>query len=111
MDDCGEGGFGVPEFLIGSHKNRSVGAAQLWAVRDEGDLAQLPSRKYVVKRGDMIVWNGRTIHRILGHPKEHWAASKQRRAMNGSVARAGAKYVESEDLREFMNLGGHSLEA
>merc|ERR1712187_541553 len=48
MDDCGEGGFGVPEFLVGSHKNLSVDPDQIWVVREKDDMAQFPVGKFVV---------------------------------------------------------------
>ncbi|CAJ1382383.1 unnamed protein product [Effrenium voratum] len=64
MDACGEGKIGVPEYLIGSHRNQTV-KDEVAVDISGGDLPRFTDcTEYVVQPGDLIVWNTRTVHRI-----------------------------------------------
>jgi ectoine hydroxylase-related dioxygenase (phytanoyl-CoA dioxygenase family) len=111
MDRCGEGDFGAPEYLLGSHKNGTVSDSAVFVNRKDGDLPSfLRSTKFVPEPGDLIVWNARTIHRIVAPPNQQWTEGTQRRAIGGTMARAGATYLNKGGASGISDLAGHTQE-
>eukprot|EP00439_Symbiodinium_sp_Y106_P064804 s2299_g10.t1 len=146
MDACGQDGIGAPEYLLGSHRNKSVSsdAAQLPcfaaystgccsgatpSLLVDGDLSTYPrSTRYTPEPGDLIIWNARTIHRIVAPPGQKWVDRRrqrmlprsspkqnvrredgtQRRAIGGTMAKAGAKYINKGGASGISDLAGHT---
>lgn len=88
MDACGQDGIGAPEYLLGSHRNKSVSSDAVFVKLEDGDLSTYPrSTRYTPEPGDLIIWNARTIHRIVAPPGQKWVDGTQRRAIGGTMAR------------------------
>eukprot|EP00929_Paragymnodinium_shiwhaense_P082996 TRINITY_DN44029_c0_g1_i2.p1 TRINITY_DN44029_c0_g1~~TRINITY_DN44029_c0_g1_i2.p1 ORF type:complete len:445 (-),score=68.68 TRINITY_DN44029_c0_g1_i2:270-1604(-) len=105
MDSSGPGGAGVPEFLVGSHRNASVGPDATSVDGSSGDLPSFSnSTCFEVEPGDLIVWHVRTVHRLL-------PTDSQRRAWGGTSVVQGAKYAPQGAASAISDLGGHDLEA
>jgi len=108
MDRCGQDDFGAPEYLLGSHRNTSVSDDAVFVDRQSGDLSSFSrSTKFVPEAGDLIIWNSRTIHRIVAPPGQTWEAGTQRRAFGGTVAKAGTLYRNKGGASGISDLAGH----
>eukprot|EP00437_Effrenium_voratum_P004123 CAMPEP_0181423024 /NCGR_PEP_ID=MMETSP1110-20121109/13916_1 /TAXON_ID=174948 /ORGANISM="Symbiodinium sp., Strain CCMP421" /LENGTH=648 /DNA_ID=CAMNT_0023546139 /DNA_START=71 /DNA_END=2017 /DNA_ORIENTATION=+ len=108
MDACGQDGFGAPEYLLGSHRNGSVSSDAVFVNLEDGDLTTFPrSTRYTPEPGDLIIWNARTIHRIVAPPGQKWEGGIQRRAIGGTMAKAGAKYINKGGASGISDLAGH----
>eukprot|EP00913_Durusdinium_trenchii_P034306 g32098.t1 len=68
MDPCGQDGIGAPEYLLGSHRNQSVSSDAVFVSLEEGKT------RYTPEPGDLIIWDARTIHRIVAPPGQKWEA-------------------------------------
>jgi len=109
MDKCGENDFGAPEYLLGSHKNTTVHNEAVFVTLDSGDLPEYSrTTKFKPEPGDLIVWNSRTIHRILAPPGQTWEEGTQRRALGGTMATAGSIYRNKGGASAISDLSGHS---
>lgn len=109
MDRCGEADFGAPEYLLGSHDNSSVGSDSVFVNVQDGDLPNFSRKsKFVPEPGDLIIWHARTIHRIVAPPGQRWDEGTQRRAIGGTLAKAGAIYWNSGGASGISDLAGHS---
>ncbi|CAE7579847.1 kif1 [Symbiodinium natans] len=108
MDACGQDGIGAPEYLLGSHRNQSVSSDAVFVNLEDGDLSGFPrSTRYTPEPGDLIIWNARTIHRIVAPPGQKWVDGTQRRAIGGTMAKAGAKYINKGGASGISDLAGH----
>lgn len=111
MDSCGESDFGAPEYLLGSHRNETVSNDAVFVSVDSGDLPSFTrSTKYLPEPGDLIIWNSRTIHRIVAPPGQCWVEGTQRRALGGTLAKAGAIYLNKGGASAISDLAGHAQE-
>lgn len=111
LDRCGENDYGAPEYLLGSHKNDSVAVDAVFVDLKEGDLSTFArSTKYLPEPGDLIIWNSRTIHRILAPPSQSWVPGTQRRAYGGTAAKGGSIYLNKGGASAISDLAGHSLQ-
>lgn len=109
MDACGQDGFGAPEYLLGSHRNESVSSDAVFVNLEDGDLTTFPRKtRYTPEPGDLIVWDSRTIHRIVAPPGQKWEAGTQRRAIGGTMAKAGATYINKGGASGISDLAGHN---
>lgn len=109
MDKCGENDFGAPEYLCGSHRNKTVSDTAVFVNLEDGDLSEFPRRaKFVAEPGDLIIWDARTIHRIISPPGQRWEEGTQRRALGGTVAKDGAVYLNKGGASGISDLAGHS---
>merc|ERR1712232_230546 len=104
MDSSDAKGTGVPQFLLGSHRNESVSPAATSVDPLTGDLQEFDRRSsFRVEPGDLIVWHVRTIHQLL-------PCETRRRAWGGTVVTEGAVYAPQGASSAISDLGGHSLE-
>eukprot|EP00930_Biecheleria_cincta_P035540 TRINITY_DN24440_c0_g3_i1.p1 TRINITY_DN24440_c0_g3~~TRINITY_DN24440_c0_g3_i1.p1 ORF type:complete len:675 (+),score=154.92 TRINITY_DN24440_c0_g3_i1:101-2125(+) len=109
MDRCGQNDFGAPEYLLGSHRNTSVSSDAVFVNLEDGDLGSFPRKtKFIPEPGDLIIWNARTIHRIVAPPDQKWDEGTQRRAIGGTMARAGAIYRNKGGASGISDLAGHT---
>jgi len=109
MDKCGENDFGAPEYLLGSHRNSSVSGEAVFVDLSTGDLPNYQKTlKFVAEPGDLLIWDSRTIHRIVAPPGQSWAEGTQRRALGGTAAKAGAIYLNKGGASAISDLAGHS---
>lgn len=112
MDRCGEGDYGAPEYLLGSHKNTSVGNDAVFVDLAKDKLEGYDRKtKFVAEPGDLIVWDSRTIHRIVAPPGGAWTEGMKRRALGGTAAKAGAAYLNKGGASAISDLAGHSLKS
>ena len=78
MDKCGENDYGAPEYICGSHRNKSVSDSAVFVNLDDGDLLSFPKKtKYIPEPGDLIIWNARTSAPNPpppAHAQQHWSA-------------------------------------
>lgn len=110
LDPCNEDGVGVPEFLVGSHRNSTVKDRAVFVDISSGDLASFPVKtRFLPKPGDMIVWDARAVHRVTAPSDFGWSEGTQRRAINGTMAKAGAVY-QSSASGAISDLTGHDLQ-
>jgi len=108
MDRCGQDDYGAPEYLLGSHRNQSVSDEAVFVDRKFGDLGNFSrSTKFVPEPGDLIIWNSRTIHRIVAPPGQQWEAGTQRRAFGGTIAKGGTLYKNKGGASGISDLAGH----
>jgi len=108
MDRCGQDDYGAPEYILGSHRNQSVSDEAVFVDRKSGDLGNFSrSTKFVPEPGDLIIWNSRTIHRIVAPPGQQWEAGTQRRAFGGTVAKGGTIYRNKGGASGISDLAGH----
>jgi len=108
MDRCGEDDFGAPEYLMGSHRNGSVSDEAVFVKLEDGDLSSFPDKtKFVPEPGDLIIWNSRTIHRILAPPGQLWTDGTQRRAIGGTLAKGNTIYFNKGGASGISDLAGH----
>jgi hypothetical protein len=111
MDRCGMQDYGAPEYLLGSHKNTSVSDKAVFVSLQDGDLSSFERRsKFVPEPGDLIIWDARTIHRIVAPPGQSWGEGMQRRAIGGTVAKQGAIYLNKGGASAISDLAGHNQE-
>lgn len=111
MDPCGQNDFGAPEYLLGSHRNQSVDDTAVFVNLQDGDLSDFTRRTlYKPMPGDLIVWDSRTIHRIVAPPTQRWEDGTQRRAFGGTAAKSGAIYLNKGGASAISDLAGHSLQ-
>lgn len=76
---------------------------------EDGDLGKYGRKtKFVPEPGDLIIWNSRTIHRILAPPDQCWGDGMQRRAIGGTVAKGGTSYRNKGGASGISDLAGHS---
>lgn len=109
MDACGQDGFGAPEYLFGSHRNESVSSDAVFVNLEDGDLDTFPRKtRYTPEPGDLIIWDSRTIHRIVAPPGQKWDHGTQRRAIGGTMAKAGAVYINKGGASGISDLAGHT---
>eukprot|EP00435_Cladocopium_sp_Y103_P072855 s370_g41.t1 len=109
MDACGQDGFGAPEYLLGSHRNESVSSDAVFVNLEDGDLDTFPRKtRYTPEPGDLIIWDSRTIHRIVAPPGQKWDHGTQRRAIGGTMAKAGAVYINKGGASGISDLAGHT---
>lgn len=109
MDRCGQDDYGAPEYLLGSHRNGTVSKDAVFVDRGDGDLAGFQkTAKFVAEPGDLIVWDARTIHRIVAPPGQAWEEGSKRRAFGGTVARSGAIYLNKGGASAISDLSGHT---
>lgn len=109
MDRCGQDDFGAPEYLLGSHRNQSVSSDAVFVNLEDGDLGSFPRKtRFIPEPGDLIIWNARTIHRIVAPPDQKWEEGTQRRAIGGTMAKAGAIYRNKGGASGISDLAGHS---
>eukprot|EP00931_Biecheleriopsis_adriatica_P115864 TRINITY_DN91616_c0_g1_i1.p1 TRINITY_DN91616_c0_g1~~TRINITY_DN91616_c0_g1_i1.p1 ORF type:complete len:682 (+),score=171.18 TRINITY_DN91616_c0_g1_i1:60-2048(+) len=109
MDRCGQDDFGAPEYLLGSHRNESVSGDAVFVNLEDGDLGDFRRKtKFIPEPGDLIVWNARTIHRIVAPPDQKWENGTQRRAIGGTMAKGGATYINKGGASGISDLAGHS---
>jgi len=109
MDSCGQDDFGAPEYLLGSHRNRTVSKDAVFVDLGDGDLPSFQRRtKYTPEPGDLIVWDSRTIHRIVAPPGQQWVEGTQRRAFGGTLAKSNATYLNKGGASAISDLAGHS---
>jgi len=109
MDKCGENNFGAPEYLLGSHKNESVSKEAVFVTLESGDLPKYTrSTTYQADPGDIIIWDSRTIHRIVAPPGQTWEEGTQRRALGGTLATSGATYLNKGGANAISDLAGHT---
>jgi len=109
MDRCGENDFGAPEYLLGSQNNRTVSDEAVFVKLEDGDLGDFQRKtKFIPEPGDLIVWNARTIHRIVAPPDQQWVEGTQRRAIGGTVAKGGTKYFNKGGASGISDLAGHT---
>jgi hypothetical protein len=109
MDKCGENDYGAPEYICGSHRNKSVSDSAVFVNLDDGDLLSFPKKtKYIPEPGDLIIWNARTIHRIVAPPDQEWTEGTQRRAIGGTVAKGGTIYYNKGGASGISDLAGHT---
>jgi len=109
MDACGQDDFGAPEYLLGSHRNGSVEDSAVFVNLEDGDLTRFhKSTKYTPEPGDLIIWNARTIHRIVAPPNQRWDDGTQRRALGGTVAKANTRYINKGGASGISDLAGHN---
>mmetsp|Transcript_30845 Transcript_30845/g.102721 ORF Transcript_30845/g.102721 Transcript_30845/m.102721 type:complete len:677 (-) Transcript_30845:331-2361(-) len=109
MDRCGEKDYGAPEYLLGSHRNQSVSDDAVFVKLEDGDLSAFPnSTKFLPEPGDLIIWNARTIHRILAPPEQSWDEGVSRRAIGGTVAKGGTNYFNKGGASGISDLAGHT---
>jgi len=109
MDKCGENNFGAPEYLLGSHKNESVSNEAVFVTLESGDLPKYTrSTTYRPEPGDLIIWDSRTIHRIVAPPGQNWEEGIQRRALGGTLAKSGATYLNKGGASAISDLAGHT---
>jgi len=108
MDRCGEDDFGAPEYLMGSHRNGSVSDEAVFVKLEDGDLSSFSDKtKFVPEPGDLIIWNSRTIHRILSPPGQLWTDGTQRRAIGGTLAKGNTIYFNKGGASGISDLAGH----
>eukprot|EP00930_Biecheleria_cincta_P003288 TRINITY_DN104212_c0_g1_i1.p1 TRINITY_DN104212_c0_g1~~TRINITY_DN104212_c0_g1_i1.p1 ORF type:complete len:684 (+),score=104.90 TRINITY_DN104212_c0_g1_i1:217-2052(+) len=111
MDRCGHQDFGAPEYIYGSHKNKSVSDEAVFVNLEDGDLSNFTKRsKFVPEPGDLIIWDARTIHRIVAPPGQSWAEGMKRRALGGTAAKSGAVYLDKGGASAISDLAGHDLQ-
>ncbi|CAK9001653.1 unnamed protein product [Durusdinium trenchii] len=109
MDPCGQDGIGAPEYLLGSHRNQSVSSDAVFVSLEDGDLNTFPRKtRYTPEPGDLIIWDARTIHRIVAPPGQKWEDGTQRRAIGGTMAKAGATYINKGGASGISDLAGHN---
>lgn len=110
MDKCGEQDFGAPEYILGSHKNKSVSDEAVFVNLEDGDLSNFDRRsKFIPEPGDLIIWDSRTIHRIIAPPGQSWGEGMKRRALGGTAAKSGAIYLDKGGASAISDLAGHEL--
>jgi hypothetical protein len=108
MDRCGQNDFGAPEYLLGSHRNESVDDKAVFVSLEDGDLPGFTRKtKFIPEPGDLIIWDARTIHRIVSPPDQCWQEGTQRRALGGTVAKDGAIYLNKGGASGISDLAGH----
>uniref|UniRef100_A0A7S2GGH9 Uncharacterized protein n=1 Tax=Alexandrium andersonii TaxID=327968 RepID=A0A7S2GGH9_9DINO len=108
MDACGQDGFGAPEYLLGSHRNGSVSKDAVFVDLKDGDLPTFERKTlYTPEPGDLIIWDSRTIHRIVAPPGQTWVEGTQRRAFGGTLAKSGATYLNKGGASAISDLSGH----
>lgn len=108
MDRCGENDYGAPEYLLGSQNNNSVSGDAVFVNMQDGDLASFTRKsKFVPEPGDLIIWHARTIHRIVAPPGQRWDEGSQRRAIGGTLAKAGTIYRNAGGASGISDLAGH----
>jgi len=108
MDRCGQDDFGAPEYLCGSHRNESVSDDAVFVKLEDGDLSTFERKtKFVPEPGDLIIWDARTIHRIVAPPENQWVEGTQRRAIGGTVAKGGSMYYNKGGASGISDLAGH----
>eukprot|EP00442_Polarella_glacialis_P046322 CAMPEP_0115068608 /NCGR_PEP_ID=MMETSP0227-20121206/12072_1 /TAXON_ID=89957 /ORGANISM="Polarella glacialis, Strain CCMP 1383" /LENGTH=676 /DNA_ID=CAMNT_0002454869 /DNA_START=99 /DNA_END=2129 /DNA_ORIENTATION=- len=108
MDRCGQDDFGAPEYLLGSHNNKSVSGDAVFVDLEDGDLSNFAKKtKFIPEPGDLIIWNSRTIHRIVAPPGQKWTEGTQRRAIGGTMAKAGTIYLNKGGASSISDLAGH----
>lgn len=109
MDRCGQNDYGAPEYLLGSHRNESVSKDAVFVNLKDGDLDTFQrTAKFVAEPGDLIVWDARTIHRIVAPPEQAWEEGTKRRAFGGTAAKSGAIYLNKGGASAISDLAGHS---
>lgn len=110
MDRCGQDDYGAPEYLLGSHLNKSVSGDAVFVNLQEGDLPEYKKTlKLVPEPGDLIIWDARTIHRIVAPPNQRWDEGTQRRALGGTLAKANTPYYNKGGASGISDLAGHKL--
>jgi len=108
MDSCGQDGFGAPEYLLGSHRNQTVSKDAVFVNLKDGDLSGFQRRTlFMPEPGDLIIWDARTIHRIVAPPGQQWVEGTQRRAFGGTMAKSGATYLDKGGASAISDLAGH----
>mmetsp|Transcript_40508 Transcript_40508/g.73235 ORF Transcript_40508/g.73235 Transcript_40508/m.73235 type:complete len:669 (-) Transcript_40508:96-2102(-) len=108
MDPCGQDGFGAPEYLLGSHRNKTVSDEAVFVEREAGDLGDYQrSTTFIAEPGDLIIWDARCIHRIVAPPGQCWEEGTSRRAIGGTVAKAGTVYFNKGGASGISDLAGH----
>lgn len=111
MDRCGEQDFGAPEYILGSHRNKSVSDEAVFVNLEDGDLSNFDRRsKFIPEPGDLIIWDARTIHRIIAPPGQSWEEGMKRRALGGTAAKSGAIYLDKGGASAISDLAGHKLQ-
>jgi len=111
MDKCGHQDFGAPEYILGSHTNKSVSDEAVFVNLEDGDLSNFSRRsKFIPEPGDLIIWDARTIHRIVAPPGQNWAEGMKRRALGGTAAKSGAIYLDKGGASAISDLSGHALQ-
>jgi len=109
MDRCGMDDYGAPEYLLGSHRNRSVSDKAVFVSLKDGDLSEFQRKsKFAPEPGDLIIWDARTIHRIVAPPDQQWVEGTQRRAIGGTVAKQGTTYFNKGGASGISDLAGHT---
>jgi len=112
MDRCGMDDYGAPEYLLRSHKNETVSDKAVFVSLQDGDLPEYQRKsKFVPDPGDLIIWDARTIHRIVAPPGQSWGEGSQRRAIGGTVAKKGAVYLNKGGASAISDLAGHDQES
>jgi hypothetical protein len=109
MDPCGENGIGAPEYLRGSHRNSSVSTDAVFVNVEDGDLPKYVNdiESFVCEPGDLIVWHGRSVHRILAPPGQAWVDGTRRRSLGGTAAKGGTIYRDLGGAQAISDLAGH----
>lgn len=108
MDKCGENDFGAPEYMLGSHRNKTVSDEAVFVDIKDGDLPSYArTTKFIPEAGDLIIWDSRTIHRIVAPPGQSWTEGTQRRALGGTAAKSGAIYLNKGGASAISDLAGH----
>mmetsp|Transcript_12268 Transcript_12268/g.28651 ORF Transcript_12268/g.28651 Transcript_12268/m.28651 type:complete len:676 (-) Transcript_12268:195-2222(-) len=111
MDPCGQDGFGAPEYVLGSHRNQTVSDEAVFVEREAGDLGSYKKTStFVAEPGDLIIWDARCIHRIVAPPGQFWEEGTSRRAIGGTVAKAGTRYINKGGASGISDLAGHEQE-
>jgi len=109
MDPCGQDGFGAPEYLLGSHKNKTVSDEAVFVKLEDGDLSSYAdSTTYVADPGDLILWDARAIHRIVAPKEQRWEEGVNRRALGGTLAKGNTIYFNKGGASGISDLAGHT---
>lgn len=108
MDRCGQNDYGAPEYLLGSHRNKTVSLEAVFVDPKDGDLPEYAKTlRLIPEPGDLVLWNARTIHRIVAPPDQRWPEGTQRRAIAGTMAKAGTIYRNKGGASAISDLAGH----